>query len=55
MQEGSLPLEERAHREVERLLKAYQPSALAEDTRRELTRRMEHEARRHGMDHLPAR
>jgi len=53
--EGALTLEERAHREVERLLKAYTPSTLADEIKTELIRRMEREARRFGQDHLPPR
>jgi len=54
-QEGSVSLEARAHREVEKLLKAYQPSTLSNETKRELTRLMEGEARRCGVDRLPPR
>jgi len=53
-QEGSLTLGERARREKERLIAAWQPSRLAEDKKQELTRLMAAEAKRHGMDHLPA-
>jgi len=53
--EGALTLEERAHRRVEELLQAYIPSTLAEETKKELTDRMEHEARRYGQQRLPAR
>jgi len=51
--EGGLTLQQRAHREVDRLLAAYQPSALGDDVKAELTRRMTGEARRWGMDRLP--
>jgi trimethylamine--corrinoid protein Co-methyltransferase len=51
--EGGLTLGQRAHREVDRLLAAYQPSALADDVKAELTRLMTGEARRWGMDRLP--
>jgi hypothetical protein len=44
---------ERAHRQIARLLETHQPSRLPEDTRRALVERMEHEARRCGMDRLP--
>jgi trimethylamine--corrinoid protein Co-methyltransferase len=54
-QEGGLTLEERAHREVERLLKTHQPSTLADGVKSELARIMEHEAGRYGQDRLPAR
>jgi trimethylamine--corrinoid protein Co-methyltransferase len=52
-EEGSVSLRERAHREVERLLTSHQPSGLSDDVKADLTRRMEHEARRFGMDRLP--
>ena len=51
--EGQLTLRERAAREVERLIERYTPSRLADDVKAELTRRMEREARRHGMEKLP--
>jgi trimethylamine--corrinoid protein Co-methyltransferase len=51
---GRLTLRERAAREVSRLLQQYKPSRLPEETKSELTRLMQHEARRHGMDTLPA-
>jgi trimethylamine--corrinoid protein Co-methyltransferase len=54
-EEGSLTLRERAHREVERHVGEYEPSRLPEDTKRELSKIMEAEARCHGMDRLPAR
>jgi trimethylamine--corrinoid protein Co-methyltransferase len=54
-EEGSVPLGERARREVERLLAAYRPSRLPADSARELVRLMEAEARRAGMPALPAR
>jgi trimethylamine--corrinoid protein Co-methyltransferase len=52
-QEGSLTLGQRAAAEVDRLVAEYEPSRLGEDTKRELERLMEAEARRHGMDGLP--
>jgi trimethylamine--corrinoid protein Co-methyltransferase len=52
-QRGGLTLRERAHREVERIIDAYEPVQLDGDTLRELTRRMEREARRFGMERLP--
>lgn len=51
--EGSRTLPERAKMEVEKLLKDYQPSNLPEQTKRALTKLMEKEARRHGMEKLP--
>ncbi len=53
--EGSLSLLERAAREVERRIAAYTPSRLPEPVKAELTRLMEQEARRYGMQALPAR
>ena len=52
---GQQTLRERAAREVTRLTEAYKPSRLAEGTKSELTRLMTAEARRHGMQALPAR
>ncbi len=52
-EEGGIPLGERAHREVERSLADHQPPGLSEDIKVELAKRMEHEARRFGMDRLP--
>ena len=54
-EEGSLPLRTRAHAELQRHLKAYEPSRLAEDTKNLLIERMEAEACLHGMDKLPDR
>lgn len=54
-QAGSLTLWERAHRQVARLLETYTPSRLPEEKQRELTERMDHEARRFGLDGLPQR
>lgn len=52
-EEGALSLRTRAHREVERLVAAYEPSSLPDDVKRELTTLMEKEADRWGMDGLP--
>ncbi len=54
-EEGSQGLEQRAAREVARLLREYVPSRLEETKKRELARRMEAEARRVGMETLPPR
>jgi trimethylamine--corrinoid protein Co-methyltransferase len=54
-EEGSLSLGERAFREVKRLVGAHVPSRLSEDVKRDLTRLMEGEARRAGMEALPPR
>ncbi|HMD96631.1 MAG TPA: trimethylamine methyltransferase family protein [Terriglobia bacterium] len=53
VEEGQVPLRERAAKEVSRIIKAYKPSRLSEETKSELTRLMEREAVRHGMDALP--
>ena len=53
VEEGGVSLPQRAAREVERLIASYQPPELPAETRNELTTRMEHEARRYGLDHLP--
>jgi hypothetical protein len=50
-----LTLGERARREVDRLVAAWEPSGLGDDVKAELARRMESEARRAGMDGLPKR
>ncbi|HUU45304.1 MAG TPA: trimethylamine methyltransferase family protein [Acidobacteriota bacterium] len=52
-EEGSVPLRERARREVERIVGAHQPVGLAENITNELTALMHAEAVRHGMDRLP--
>lgn len=52
-EEGSVTLWERAHQEVEKLIKDYKPSKLSDDTKKELTKLMEGEARRYGMNSLP--
>jgi trimethylamine--corrinoid protein Co-methyltransferase len=51
--EGGKTLLERAHGEVEKLIRESAPSGLPENTKKELTRLMEGEARRHGMESLP--
>lgn len=53
VEDGAVTLGVRARREVARLVDAYQPSRLAEEVKGELTRLMESEARRSGMDRLP--
>ncbi len=50
---GKRTLRERAAQEVERLIKAYTPSRLPDETKAELTRLMTAEAQRYGMDALP--
>lgn len=53
-EEGSLTLHERARDEVEEIVRAHQPVRLSESVKRELTKIMETEARRHGMKGLPS-
>ena len=55
LKDGGVSLRKRASREVERRIAKYTPSRLPEESKRELTRRMESEGRRHGMESLPAR
>jgi trimethylamine--corrinoid protein Co-methyltransferase len=55
LEEGGLTLGERAAREVERLVAEAAPSRLSDDIKKEMTGLMESEARRWGMDRLPAR
>ncbi|MFA5141267.1 MAG: trimethylamine methyltransferase family protein [Elusimicrobiota bacterium] len=54
-EEGGLSLLQRAKAEVAKLLKAYVPSRLPNESKKELTRVMEAEAKRHGMESLPHR
>ncbi|KPK89613.1 hypothetical protein AMJ80_09555 [bacterium SM23_31] len=54
-EEGALTLEERAHRNVEKLLKDYVPSGLHGEIKNELIKLMDKEARRYGQDSLPER
>jgi trimethylamine--corrinoid protein Co-methyltransferase len=54
-EDGKLTLRERAAREVSRIVAAAKPSSLPEDAKQELTRLMEREAKRFGMEVLPAR
>ena len=55
LEEGALTLGARARQEVARLVAAYQPPGLSADVTGELTRIMQAEARRRGMDALPER
>ena len=52
-EEGALTLLERAHNEVEKLIKQSTASRLPESTKKELIKRMEDEAQHYGMEHLP--
>jgi trimethylamine--corrinoid protein Co-methyltransferase len=51
--EGSLTICERAHYEVEKLIKNYVPSQLPDTSKKELRKLMEEEAKLYGMDCLP--
>jgi len=55
VEEGSSTMDDRAHREVARLLQSYQPSPLAGDTQDALVEIMGAYARLHGQDALPER
>ncbi len=52
-EEGGLALLERAHSEVEKLIKDYEPSRLPDSTKKELIKLMKLEAHRYGMESLP--
>ena len=52
-EEGGSTLSERAHTEAEELVRDYVPSRLPDSTKKDLTKLMEAEARRYGMDSLP--
>ena len=52
-EKGAPTLGQRAHREVEKLLENYEPPDLPEEVKKELTKLMAAEARRHGQNSLP--
>ncbi|MCU0275599.1 MAG: trimethylamine methyltransferase family protein [Acidobacteria bacterium] len=54
-EDGCLTLGQRAHNEVDRLVAAWRPSRLGGERKKDLIALMEKEARRWGMDKLPAR
>ncbi len=54
-EEGCVTLWERAHAMVEKLIEKYEISKLPSSTKKDLTKLMEEEARRYGMDSLPQR
>jgi len=54
-EEGRTTVNARARGEVQRHLSQYEPSRLPDEVKRELTRMMSAEAKRHGMDELPKR
>ncbi len=53
LEKGATTAEERAHKEVERILASHKPLSLPEKIDRELVRIMKREANRHGMEQLP--
>ena len=55
VEEGSSTMEERAHNEVNKLLRSYNPSSLPEELKMELINIMELEAKHHGQNKLPER
>jgi trimethylamine--corrinoid protein Co-methyltransferase len=55
IEEGKTTLNERAHNEVEKLIKSYQPSNLPDEIKKELVRLIEREAKKYGQDKLPIR
>jgi trimethylamine:corrinoid methyltransferase-like protein len=52
-EQGSLSINDRVRQEVERLIEEYQPSSPAPEVKTGLTKIMEAEARRCGMEKLP--
>jgi trimethylamine--corrinoid protein Co-methyltransferase len=54
-EKGSLILDQRATQQIDKLLAAYQPSQLSQNTKQELIKLMQKEAARNGLDQLPAR
>jgi len=55
IEEGSSTMGDRAHDEVEKLLRSYHPYSLPEETKKELIAIMETEAKHHGQNKLPER
>lgn len=55
IEEGSSTMEERAHNEINKLLRSYNPSSLQEEIKTELINIMELEAKHHGQNKLPER
>jgi trimethylamine--corrinoid protein Co-methyltransferase len=53
-EEGSQTLGTRASTEIKRLVDGYEPIKLSEETQNELTKLMEREAQRYGMQELPS-
>jgi trimethylamine--corrinoid protein Co-methyltransferase len=55
IEEGASTMEERAHNELNKLLRSYNPSSLPEELKMELINIMELEAKHHGQNKLPER
>jgi trimethylamine:corrinoid methyltransferase-like protein len=55
IEEGSSAMEDRAHKEVEKLSQSYHFHSFPEETKKELVSIMEIEAKHHGQDKLPER
>jgi len=55
IEEGKTILNERAHNEVEKLIRDYQPSNLPNEIKKDLRKLMEKEAKKFGQDELPDR
>lgn len=53
-EEGSTTVGQRAVKEIEKHIKAWQPASLPDDVKKELTMLMENEARNYGMTKLPS-
>jgi len=52
-EQGALELEQRAHDQVQQLIRTYQPSRLPDEIKKELRKLMKTEARRYGQEKLP--
>ena len=55
IEEGKTTLNERAHNEVEKLIRNYEPSSLSNESKNDLIKLMNQEAKRHGQSELPDR
>lgn len=52
-EEGGLPLRERADKEIEKIVREYEPVRLSTEVKKEITKLMKTEARRYGVEKLP--
>jgi trimethylamine--corrinoid protein Co-methyltransferase len=52
-EEGGLTLRERADKEIEKIVREYEPVRLSTEVKKEMTKLMKTEARRYGMEKLP--